>query len=432
MSGQGLGGIKEYVFDPASPEFYDEASLAAEERRVFEVCHGCRLCAGLCPSFDILFDRIDSKDISAAELSGEDLHAVMDACYYCKLCYTKCPYTPPHEFRLDFPHLALRHKAVQFKKRGSNFSGRLLADPAGMTRKSRPLAPLANAVNRSKPARKLMSALLGIHPEAPLPPVASRSFTSRFPKLAKPSQPRERVVLFTTCLVDGNYPGLGEALVAFLAACGVEVLLPSGQECCGFPSFDTGDIESSAAKARKNVALLYPYAKQGLPIVAPVSSCAMALATEYPLLVAGEEAKTVAAATRDLFDYLAALKARGLWPTAEPSPLGEVAYHLPCHLKQMGVGFKGRDLLRDIPGTTVKLLDACSGHDGTYGIRTGTYEASMKVGRKLFNKVKESEGLVATECPLSALQIGHATGRQAVHPVVLLARAYGIEVSAND
>lgn len=426
MSEKGLGGIKEFVFDPRDPKFYDAKDLHGEERRIFEICHGCRLCAGICPSFDILFDLLDSRDILAEALEDKDLDAVMEPCFYCKLCYTKCPYTPPHEFRLDFPHLALRHKAQKFKEKGATFAGRMLADPAGMARRARPVAALANAANRNRLARKAMAPLLKIHPDAPLPPVAAKTFTSRFGSLPRPAQTREKAVLFTTCLVDANYPELGETLVKFLASCGVEVILPEGIDCCGIPAFDLGDIETAAAKARKNVAALLPYARAGMPILAPVSSCAMALAMEYPLLVPGEETTCVSGASRDLLDYLADLKKRGLWPSTEPRPLGEVAYHLPCHLKQMGVGFKGRDLLRDLPGTTVKVMDACSGHDGTYGIRLETFEASMKVGRKLFQKVRDASGPVTTECPLSGLQISHATGREALHPIVLLARAYGI------
>jgi Fe-S oxidoreductase len=426
MSGKDLGGITEFVFNLNDPAFYDRKDLHAEERRIFEICHGCRLCAGLCPSFDILFELLDSRDISAEALTDGDLDAVMGPCFYCKLCYTKCPYTPPHEYRLDFPHLALRHKAVVFKEKGAPLAARMLADPQGMARKARPLAPLANAVNRNRLARKAMAPLLRIHPDAPLPPVAFRTFASRFRKLPKPAEVRERVVLFTTCLVDANYPELGEVLVRFLNACSVEVLLPEGLDCCGIPSFDIGDLSTAAARARRNVKALLPYVRQGLAVIAPVSSCAMALSREYPLLVPGEESKEVAGAVQDLFDYLAGLKAKGLWPRGEPRPLGEVAYHLPCHLKQMGAGFKGRDLLKDLPGTTVKVLDACSGHDGTYGIRLETYADSMKVGRKLMGRAREARGTVVTECPLSGLQITHGTGREALHPLLLLARAYGI------
>lgn len=426
MSGQDLGGITEFVFNVEDPAFYDRQDLQAEERRIFEICHGCRLCAGLCPTFDLLFELLDGRDISAEALTEDDLDAVMAPCFYCKLCYTKCPYTPPHEFRLDFPHLALRHRAVVFREKGAPLPARLLADPAGMARKARPMAALANAVNRNRLARKAMAPLLRIHPDAPLPPVAFRTFTSRFPKLPQPEAAQERVVLFTTCLVDANYPQLGEVLVRFLNACSVEVLLPEGLDCCGIPSFDIGDLRTAVEKARRNVKVLLPYVRQGLAVIAPVSSCAMTLSREYPLLVPGEEAKTVAGAVRDLFDYLAGLKARGLWPQGEPKPLGEVAYHLPCHLKQMGAGFKGRDLLQALPGTTVKVLDGCSGHDGTYGIRLETYADSMKVGRKLLARAREARGALVTECPLSGLQIAHGSGREALHPLLLLARAYGI------
>ncbi|MEJ2368679.1 MAG: heterodisulfide reductase-related iron-sulfur binding cluster [Acidobacteriota bacterium] len=424
----GLGGLNEFVFDVHGEGFYDEPALEAEERRIFEVCNGCRLCYNLCPSFNILFERLDEPGVDgdAEKLTGADLSAVSDACYYCKLCYPKCPYTPPHEYKLDFPHLAMRRKALNYKKHGASRGARMLSDPAAMARRARPAAPLVNALNRFRPARKLMAGMIGIHPDAALPPVASKPFSRRLAGLPRPTRSKEKAVLFTTCLVEGHYPEIGEALVRFLAACGVEVVVPKEQGCCGIPHYDTGDLGAAVEKARRNVEVLYPYAKEGLPILAPVSTCAMGLATEYPLLVPGEESARVAEATRDLFDYLADLKKSGLWPAGEPASLGQVLYHVPCHLKSMARGFKGKDLLAQLPETTVKLADGCSGHDGTYGIRTETYEDSLKVGRKLFRKVEKAEGIVASECPLSCLQIGHATGSKPVHPVILLARAYGL------
>ena len=95
------------------PEFYDQGKALAEMERVFDICHGCRRCVSLCQSFPTLFDLVDATaDGEVHEVKKEAYWSVVDQCYLCYLCdlcfMTKCPYTPPHPWQLDFPHLMLR------------------------------------------------------------------------------------------------------------------------------------------------------------------------------------------------------------------------------------------------------------------------------------------------------------------------------------
>ena len=116
------GGIQAPIRHPIEfdhPDFFNKKKLDDEMRRVFDICHGCRRCFNLCDSFPKLFDMIDkSKNEDVESLSSDQFSPVVEACTLCDMCFmTKCPYVPPHEFNLDFPHLMLRHRAVQKKKK---------------------------------------------------------------------------------------------------------------------------------------------------------------------------------------------------------------------------------------------------------------------------------------------------------------------------
>jgi len=177
-----------HALDWQNPDFYNEESLHTEMERVFDICHGCRRCVSLCQSFPTLFDLIDaSESMEVDGVSKDDYGKVVDHCYLCDLCYmTKCPYVPPHEWNLDFPHLMLRAKAVHYKNHGAKLRDRVLTstDMVGRLAGIPVVAQVVNAVNKVGPARKVLEAAAEVHSEAWLPEFSSKPLRSRLHKLS--------------------------------------------------------------------------------------------------------------------------------------------------------------------------------------------------------------------------------------------------------
>ena len=169
-----------HPIDWENPAFYDEALLDEEVRRIFDICHGCRRCFNLCDSFPRLFDLVDeSKSGELDTVASESFKPVVDACTLCDMCYmTKCPYVPPHEFNLDFPHLMLRYRAVELKKGESEFVDRELAKVDRNGKIATAIAPLANwASDKSNTlTRGLLEKVAGLDAQAELPKYASKTF----------------------------------------------------------------------------------------------------------------------------------------------------------------------------------------------------------------------------------------------------------------
>ena len=149
-----------HPLDWKNPSFYDEQSLFKELERVFDICHGCRRCVSLCQSFPTLFDLVDeSPTLEVDGIKKEDYWKVVDHCYLCDLCFmTKCPYVPPHEWNVDFPHLMLRAKALKFEKGESKFRDRLLTntDTVGKLAGIPIIVQVVNAANRTPIFRKAL------------------------------------------------------------------------------------------------------------------------------------------------------------------------------------------------------------------------------------------------------------------------------------
>jgi glycerol-3-phosphate dehydrogenase subunit C len=419
-------------YNPSDPKYWDEKGLDAEIERAFDICQGCRLCFNLCPSFPTLFDAVDRNDGDVRKLTKQENDAVVDDCFQCKLCYVKCPYTADdgHDFNLDFPRLLMRYNAVRVKREGVAFREKFLGDPDRVGRLASKVAPLANVANRTKAHRVLMEKAMGIHRDKQLPDFHRETFEAWRDKT--PSSPRadvaasgEEVVLFHTCFVNFNNPGVGRAAVEALERNGVRVHSPE-QNCCGMPAMDGGDMEFAKSQARRNVELLSPYVERGMKVLAINPTCSYTLKKEYAELVGPdleEKARALAAATRDLMEYFAELKKAGLLDRDFKTTPGDVAYHVPCHLKAQNIGFRSRDVLKTVPGTNIRVVDGCCGHDGTWAMKTENFEKSMKVGKPAFDAMGEG-GVMATDCPLAAIQFEQATGQKPVHPVELLAAAY--------
>jgi len=421
-------------YDPEEPRYWDAAALQKEVTRAFEICHGCRMCFKYCDSFPILFDAIDKKhDGDVKKVSVAETDRVMDACFQCKLCEVQCPYTPRdgHEFQLDFPRLVHRYKAQRAKTRGIPLRERVLADPDAAGKAARASFGTANAMNRVAVHRWFMEKLLGIHRQKLLPEFAASTFErwAEATGRVQPATPQTEAVLFQTCYVQNNEPQLGRDTLAVLDKNQVKTACVKGLQCCGMPAWESGDLEGLRRQAKNNLRILEPFVEAGAKVVVINPTCAMVMRREYPELLPQaerEEAKRLAAAVRDPSELLWEIRNEPRFSTDfRSSPGPDVAYHAPCHLRAQGVGFKGRDLLRKIPGVVPKTTMECCGHDGTYAMKVEGFEASQRVGKKAFDGMQEAGAQVwATDCPLAALQFQQHAGVKPMHPMSILARAY--------
>jgi Fe-S oxidoreductase len=430
-----------HPLDWKSSEFYDEAALFQELERVFDLCHGCRRCVSLCQSFPTLFDLVDESD--TMELDGvekQDYWQVVDHCYLCDLCYmTKCPYIPPHEWNIDFPHLMLRAKAVKYKKGDTKTRDKILTstDTVGNLAGIPIISSIVNAANKAKPARKVLESVLGVHADARVPEYHSKTLRSIMSSKVgiqaegEPAGPTKgKVAMFATCYGNRNEPVIGEDLVAVFEHNGIPVTLAQKEQCCGMPKLELGDLDAVEQAKNANIPVLAKLVDEGWDIVAPVPSCALMFKQELPLMFPNDaDVQKVAKAIFDPFEYLLLRHKDGKFNTNFKNSLGKVAYHAACHQRVQNVGPKTRDVLAMVPGTTVELIERCSGHDGTYAVKKEFYESSMKIVRPVVSRVKKAEAdHYGSDCPMAGHHIAHgmADGSQTEHPITLLRKAYGI------
>jgi glycerol-3-phosphate dehydrogenase subunit C len=419
------------------PDYWSTASLDQELRRQYDVCNSCRLCFNLCPAFPKLFVHFDSDEVDndPDKLSVDQVGEFVDLCYNCKLCFIKCPYTPPHKFLIDIPRLVMRARAVDAKANGIELRERLLSSPDEIGRVSAFAAPIINWANKSRFNRRIMERFFGVHRDKILPLFANETFAAWFRRnfvsaQFVPSQSRPRVAIFHTCIVNYNEPQVGRAMVRVLDRNSAEMADPEGQVCCGMPYLDSGRLDEALEHFRQNIRVLLPLVRSGYDIVVPEPTCGMMFKKEYADYLKDEEreqAKEVAENVFDLSEYLVKLNAAGGLDRNFPIQIGKVAYHQPCHLKYQAIGTKSIELLR-LSGAEVVFIDkGCSGHDGTWAMKKEYFEMAQKVARGLHRGVRESSAdLVATDCSLAGIQITQGTDRKTVHPVEILARAYGL------
>ncbi len=428
------------MFDVRNSKYWDEAELDRELRRVFDVCHTCRMCFSYCPSFPSLFDAIDRHEERGEgevdALTAEEIVPVVDQCWQCKLCYVKCPYTPPHKFAVDFPRLLMRAKLVKTRRDGVRFRERVLGDPDRLGRlNTGRLAAFANWANRQPLFRRAMEKLLGIHRKRQLPSFARTTFARWFdghvaaaasaagqPRAAAPTP----LVLFASCSVDYNYPQVGVAAVQVLEHNGKSIERPD-VVCCGLPALDGGDLDTAIKRVEQNVKTLLPLVRQGKPIVVLAPSCGLMMKQEWPQLMPTEECKEVAAATMDIGEYLLKEKAAGRLDVNFTAPQGSIAYHVPCHLRAQNIGQPFRAILGGVPGTTIEPIEQCSAFDGTWGMKTEFYETSRRCAGKLCGAIKSANAnRVISDCMLAGLNVAEETGTAPSHPIEVMRDAYGL------
>lgn len=426
------------AFDPNDTRFWDERDLEGELKRVFEICHSCRMCVNFCGSFPDMFGRVD-RDIEkngaeGAELLAKvDFDSVTDLCWQCKMCYIECPYTADqgHAWLVDVPRLLMREKAHRAKREGVTLQDKALGEPGRMgAMMSGMMSAIPNFVSTSRLMRKVQEKTLGISAEFPVPTFASQSFESWLSKhepLAEAGT-KGTVAIFATCLGDYNFPKLAQATVRVLERNGYAVERPA-QECCGMPNLDGGDIDAARAKARFNVEKLLPYAEKGLPIVAPGPTCSYTMKKEWPELLGTEAAMLVAKHTVEAMEFMERLRREKTLVKDFVKGYGKVAYHAACHLRAQKIGTPGARILGLLPDTEVDVVEKCSAVDGTWGMKAQYYEMGRKYAQKLVRGIENAEAkLVVTDCPLSALRIKKENGVDPLHPMEALAAGYGLSL----
>ena len=430
-----------HPLDWQSDEFYDEPKLFEELERVFDICHGCRRCFNLCHSFPTLFDAIDESESMELDTVPKSVYwDVVDHCYLCDMCYmSKCPYVPPHEWNIDFPHLMLRAKAVRFKQQGASMRDKVLSatDRVGKLAGIPVVAKVVNATNKSKIGRSVLERALGVHRNAPVPDYHSNPARKRLKAhrnatgdSAEPTgNTRGKVVLYTTCYGNRNHPAIDTDLVDVFEHNGIAVTLAKKEVCCGMPKLELGDIEAVAKAKNVNVPILAAMVDEGWDIVTPIPSCTLMFKQELPLMFPDDaDVLKVRDAMYDPFEYLMLRHKDGKLNTEFKNSLGKVSYQVPCHLRVQNIGLKTRDILQLVPDTTVDAIERCSGHDGTYAVKKEFHDISKKIARPVVNKVKKAQAdHFTSDCPMAAEQITQGLDdHSAENPMGLLKHAYGI------
>ncbi len=452
-----LEGPTRHPLDWENPDFLNKEALDHEMTRQFDVCHGCRRCFNLCGSFPKLFDLVDNSPTGELDsVSTDEYGAVVDDCTLCDMCFlTKCPYVPPHEFNIDFPHLMLRYKAYQFAEKEVSFVKKQLAEVDRNAAVLGAVAPLVNALNDVESiARPLLQKVTSIDVKASIPKFSDKTLIRQIKDKPLQINPLgmakgEKIVLYATCYGNYNETQIGLLAAKILAYFGVDVDVQY-PGCCGMPQLELGNIPRVADGGVRIAEFFAPFIKDGRTIVSLIPSCSLMMKSEWPLMHPQNQAiQHLKINTKDISEYIVSLVNRFGVP-GDLLPLGnDVTLHLACHARAQNIGAKAAEMLRLIPDTKVNVVERCSGHGGTWGMMVDNFDLALTVGKPVVRQViSNNHTIFASECPLAAEHIKQGIERQQkmtvqlaepsaevtapivfqkMHPIEIFARALGIE-----
>ncbi len=433
---------KRHPIDFSHPDFLDQKKLDKEMRRVFDICHGCRRCFNLCDSFPKLFEMIDdSKNEDVESLSSSQFAPIVDSCTLCDMCFmTKCPYVPPHEFNLDFPHLMLRYRALQKKKNTLSLIPKQLARIDRNAKIGIIFSRFINWITnvRNKFLRKILELITGIDKTVKLPKYNSETFSNYFKKNKKlinedNSIKDRKVVIYSTCFVNFNKKDTGVAALKVLKKNGIEVE-EAYPGCCGMPFLEQADLPQVVEQAKKVSKELLEWVDKGYRVVTLTASCGLMLKFEWPLLLPkNEDVKRLSKNISDIDEYIVDLSNKEGLAEGLQEIDGGVTVHHACHARAQNMGNKARDMLKLIPNIKIDVVERCAGHGGTFGVMKETHNLALKIGKPTARQIKNKNNkYMASDCPLAGKhlkQMEHDTkisNDEALHPIELIAKAYRI------
>ena len=396
----------------------------------------------LCDSFPKLFDMIDeSKDEDVESLSSDQFKPVVDACTLCDMCFmTKCPYVPPHDFDLDFPHLMLRYRTAQKKL------GKLPSIPrqlAEIDRNSKIGVIFSGLINwasniKNKLFRKILELIAGIDIRVQLPKYNSETFSKFFKKnnkklIFEDKKSERKVVIYSTCFVNFNKKNTGVAALKVLKKNGVEVQ-EAYPGCCGMPFLEQADLPKVVEQAKKVSKDLLDWINKGYKVVTLTASCGLMLKFEWPLLLPNDETvKKLSENVMDIDEYIVDIANNEGLADGLQEIDGGVTVHHACHARAQNMGIKARDMLKLIPNVKIDVVERCAGHGGTFGVMKKTHNLAIKVGRPTARQIKtKNNKYMASDCPLAGKHLKqleadtNIANDEALHPIELMAKSYRI------
>lgn len=407
-------------------------------------CNGCGNCrtqqrdVRMCPIFRFapreessprakanLVRAVLTGQLAPAELGGEALKAIADLCVNCHQCRLECP------ANVDIPKLVLETKAQYVAQRGLPSSDWFTTRLDRLSSWASWMRPIANWSLGNRQMRWVLEKVFGLAQGRKLPRLSARSFLRVAQRRRWTRPPRHdgrRVLYFVDTYANWYDVQLAEAVVKVLDHNGVAAFVHPDQLPSGMPAITAGDVERVKRQVRANIDLLAEAVRQGYTIVTSEPSAALCLTREYPNLFNDDDTRLVASHTVDVVAYLWRLHEAGQLELDLKPLVTTVGYHLPCHLRALYGDGLGARLLRLIPGLTVHEIDAgCSGMAGVFGLKRQNYRSSLRAGWGLITALRSSTLLVgSSECSACKMQMEQGTTKPTVHPVKLLALAYGL------
>jgi len=431
------------------PEMRDlvELQLNWDPRRVSPAAAACNRCGEcrsqadnlrMCPIFRALPAEESSPrakanlirgvltgGIELSSLTNDEFKVLADLCVHCHSCRLECP------SHVDVPKMMHEGKSAYVEANGLRLADWVMTHLDLLGKLGSLASPVANWAIRNRQIRWLMEKTLGIAQGRKLPRVTSRSFLRRaaWHRLTRPKRRSGRkVVYFVDIYANHHDPQLAEALVAVLEHNGVAVYVPPRQKPAGMPSVACGDLNLARRLAQHNLTLLAEPVRQGYHVVATEPSAALCLVHEYPQLIDDDDARLVAGHSSEACSYLWKLHTMGKLQLDLKPINATLGYHQPCHLRALDVGSPGENLLRLIPGLRVQHLEAgCSGMAGTFGLMRKNYRRSIRAGWRLISRLRDPAIQAGvTECSTCKIQMEQGTTKPTIHPIKLLALAYGL------
>lgn len=413
-------------------------------------CNGCGRCRSrgsnvrMCPVFRVLPDEIATprskanllRDVLEQTLPLNTLTSglakrVADTCLHCHTCRLECP------AEVDVPQLAFRVKSAYAAAHGLSQSDRFFSHLDSLLRAFTLISCPVNWSLKNRFTRWLFEKLFHIPQGRKLPVLNKVTFLSKMQwlnrhiRMSRDAGPK--VALFVDTYGNLFDTKLAEAAMKILKHNGIGVFVATRQRGSGLMSFACGDQYRAEKMARRNIAIFADAIRQGYEVVTLEPASAICLSKEYTYLYDDADTASVAAGTTDLCTYLYRLHLRGALETTFNPMAMTVGYHAPCRTiaaesLSLDLPTPAEALLNLVPELRVMRLErGCCGLAGSFGLKQETYRQSLHMGINLFRALRKPEiAIGSTECNACKMQMEQATKKTTLHPIKLLALAYGL------